>query len=1210
MFPRINLKFSLLFVCLLILFSNVFSQTTESPLGGFTYVYSGVTVSPNPIPKGQNFQVTFSVRETTGESVTLAEVTCAVLDANGNHLFNLATKSNITVPANGTYTYNASGYTNTGYLSNPGTYKAMARARVPGGNWWDWQTTGSGINPRTFQVVSPQPGSVSLSKTTVEMGGTLTVSWSGWPGNVNVAVYKGGNFWVYSDTDRSGTGQSVYDITTQQGWEVRNDYQVKIILRSDESVNKYSNTFKVTASPLSAPSNLVALADGSSVSLTWRDNSNNESGFKIQRKTGDSGSWSQVATRSANSTSWTNTGVSLNQKYYYQVCAYNSSTQSGFSPFYYAFTMQSPSNLNATAVSANQINLTWTDRSTNETGFKIERRVSGGSWTEIGYKPSGQTSYQDTGLSSGQTYYYRVRAYRDSGQSTPHYSSFSSEANAKTFGSGSVSLSKTTVEMGGTLTVSWSGWPGNVNVAVYKGGNFWVYSDTDRSGTGQSVYDITTQQGWEVRNDYQVKIILRSDESVNKYSNTFKVTASPLSAPSNLVALADGSSVSLTWRDNSNNESGFKIQRKTGDSGSWSQVATRSANSTSWTNTGVSLNQKYYYQVCAYNSSTQSGFSPFYYAFTMQSPSNLNATAVSANQINLTWTDRSTNETGFKIERRVSGGSWTEIGYKPSGQTSYQDTGLSSGQTYYYRVRAYRDSGQSTPHYSSFSSEVNATTFGVVNPTVYVDKSKIYPNDTITESGEGFTPGGLAELHFIYPDGTASDKTKSVNAYGKFTNYWTPDNNSQIGTYRYWADDLSSGKKAPEVTFEVARNEQAKGSIKGGISDDINRTPLTNATVILKSGSQTLDSKAVHPISAVYEFNNIAVGIYVVEAQAPGYVNNSRTIQVYEGQTAQGNITLKQQGSAPDNQAQFISKSISDGTVINAGTQFQQIFKFKNIGGNTWRYYKLKRTSGNAMGSSNLIDVPETVPNSDCEMKLDFTAPANAGIYDNEWQLQTSGNVLFGPKVTTNITVNAVVARDDAKFVKYDGSSTIVEVKQGQLYGTVFIFNNAGNTNWEGYLFKKVTGSDNIVGPDQQEVQATAPGENQSFLILGYASQTPGTYRSEWQLKNKSGTYFGDKATFSIRVVPIEQPTNNEGLGTNTDSYNNGAASSEPVNLANGNYYYEHVDLKLEGPLGTEFKRTYNAQDNYDGPLGNNWTHNFNTMLSPTDNGPTLLRTG
>jgi len=128
-----------------------------------TKVYSGVTVTPSPITVGQNFQVTFSIREINGESITFAEITCAVLDANDIHLFNLDVKPNVYVPANGTYTYTASGYTHSGHLSNPGTYKAMARGRVPGGNWFNWLTMGAGVNPRTFQVVAPTVSAPTLT---------------------------------------------------------------------------------------------------------------------------------------------------------------------------------------------------------------------------------------------------------------------------------------------------------------------------------------------------------------------------------------------------------------------------------------------------------------------------------------------------------------------------------------------------------------------------------------------------------------------------------------------------------------------------------------------------------------------------------------------------------------------------------------------------------------------------------------------------------------------------------------------------------------------------------------------------------------------------------------------------------------------------------------------------------------------------------------
>ncbi len=86
-------------------------------------------------------------------------------------------------------------------------------------------------------------------------------------------------------------------------------------------------------------------------------------------------------------------------------------------------------------------------------------------------------------------------------------------------------------------------------------------------------------------------------------------------------------------------------------------------------------------------------------------PTGLGATAAGANGIDLAWTDASSNETGFEIERRVLGGSFARIATPGAGATTYQDTGLSANTTYEYRVRAVNGSSA-----SGYSNVAGATT--------------------------------------------------------------------------------------------------------------------------------------------------------------------------------------------------------------------------------------------------------------------------------------------------------------------------------------------------------------------------------------------------------------------------------------------------------------------------------------------------------------------
>lgn len=85
-----------------------------------------------------------------------------------------------------------------------------------------------------------------------------------------------------------------------------------------------------------------------------------------------------------------------------------------------------PSNLAASTISISKISLVWEDKSTNESGFKIERKSSG-NFEQIATVTADVKEFQDVNLQPATTYTYRVRAYNTFGNSD-----YSNESTAKT----------------------------------------------------------------------------------------------------------------------------------------------------------------------------------------------------------------------------------------------------------------------------------------------------------------------------------------------------------------------------------------------------------------------------------------------------------------------------------------------------------------------------------------------------------------------------------------------------------------------------------------------------------------------------------------------------------------------------------------------------------------------------------------------------------
>jgi len=195
--------------------------------------------------------------------------------------------------------------------------------------------------------------------------------------------------------------------------------------------------------------------------------------------------------------------------------------------------------------------------------------------------------------------------------------------------------------------------------------------------------------------------------------------ARPPAPPSNLVATANSSTqVTVTWSDNSGDETGFRVERRSGG-GAFAEIASVGPNVTSYTDNGLTASTSYAYRVRAVNATGPSDYSNEATAATQAAPvsppappSNLVAAASSQTQVTLTWADNSNNETGFKLERRSGAGAYAEIATAAANATTFADTGLTAGTAYTYRARAVNGSGP-----SAYTNEASATT-QAATPTV------------------------------------------------------------------------------------------------------------------------------------------------------------------------------------------------------------------------------------------------------------------------------------------------------------------------------------------------------------------------------------------------------------------------------------------------------------------------------------------------------------
>ncbi len=206
-------------------------------------------------------------------------------------------------------------------------------------------------------------------------------------------------------------------------------------------------------------------------------------------------------------------------------------------------------------------------------------------------------------------------------------------------------------------------------------------------------------------------------------------------------------------------------------------------------------------------------------------PTNLIGTVASPTQINLSWTDNSTNETGFKIDRKVGSGNWvTDYGIVSNADViNFSDTSVSAGTTYSYRVSSFNSVGKSL----TYSNDVTLTpTAAPILPTVTTTAASSITETTATSGGN------------ISNDGGAALTTRGV--------CWSTSPNPTIALMTKTNDGAGTAAFTSSITGLVANTTYyvrayATNSVGTAYGNEVNFTTLQNPTGINIAGPNVTD---------------------------------------------------------------------------------------------------------------------------------------------------------------------------------------------------------------------------------------------------------------------------------------------------------------------------------------------------------------------------------
>ena len=424
--------------------------------------------------------------------------------------------------------------------------------------------------------------------------------------------------------------------------------------------------------------------------VTWTAVKNAET-YSVWRKTSSTG-WKKLAT--VEGTTYTDKTAESNQTYYYTIRCMNAGknictsdyNRTGTKVYYLA-----PSNISSLTLTSNGIVVKW-NKVAGAKSYRIYRKTTGG-YTRIGTVNSGNTtSYTDTTAESGKTYTYAVK---------PYNGNDSADYTGKQVTYLATPVLSTLANAANGVSLKWNSISGAQKYYIYRKEGNGSYKKIAEVKDAVSYTDKSVTSG----KNYTYAVRALKESSMSAYTGK----SINYLAQANVSALNNkDNGIEVKWSKVSGAK-GYYVYRKEGKN-SYQKIATiTNANTTSYTDTSVKNNngKAYTYTVRAYANNALAVYTGKS-VYRIATPTITSVSNSRKGEVDVDWNDVK-GAKGYQIQlssdQSFSKDTTDETWVDYADGNGITITNCEKGDSFYFRVRAYKQNSSGTKYYSAWSTK-------------------------------------------------------------------------------------------------------------------------------------------------------------------------------------------------------------------------------------------------------------------------------------------------------------------------------------------------------------------------------------------------------------------------------------------------------------------------------------------------------------------------